>query len=619
VNVDFGNYCAWFAPREKVFVNSRFAYHRHDLPDLLALRRQMADRRSSDLLPDASEVWRLCEARSADYVVSSAAGRRVFELGVLALLEDDRWVPWHFSGRAVILGRVSDRATAATAAKLRFDTVAEAFGPGRPLLPDGKTAALPVPKESILDEYTDRPKQPGPGTDDAIILFNYHMLVVGRRAEQAWQRKVTGTQIGAAAVGGWPSILVVGGQAVRRTLGEDELAIPVLSVRAARRAVAEDPERPEVYRALGLAYQERFAPVSDLPSLSIVGMNETQLQVITARARFLARLPDPEKGAFPSGLRTFAFQEAFFLALEYEQTGQMDLRLEMVRKMIAFARMIPPDEVRRFLESSINLPPSAEVSKVFDEVRTELTRKVQPQIDLVEQMPSAPQRFQVAVSRGLPATAIKVFLDNPKDFAGRYADAFIQVIGLELRAGRLEDAVAHIELMDEKIKEEEREGKRFPPEFLAGVRQLKSLKYRLEGNYEALAEAMNETAPPRAEAAAARAAVDFQAVLNGMAMVGGPVVGLSGGMFDRRTLRQPVFLPVDGLMAVRNLLAYESAYQYDRAMIAIVRGDMPEAKRRLEAARAPQGVALAKLGEYDRLARVEAYLKMIARAESAAK
>ena len=619
-SADFGNYCAWFAPREKAFVNGRFAYHRHDLPDFLALRRQAADRRTAwEAPPDAAEVWRVCEARSADYLVSSALGRRVFELGVITLLEaEDRWIPWHLGGRAVILGRVSDRGSAATATRLRFDPAAEAFAPGRPLLPDGKTTALPPPKESLLDEYTDRPKPVGPWTDDAILLFNYNSLVVARRAQQDWQRKIGTTQFGAAALGGCPVLPFVGAQSIRRNVDEAELAIPVLAVRAARRAVGENPDRPEAYRALALVYQERFTPVNDLPQLPGMGLSESQLQVMTARARFLARLPDLEKGAIPPGLRAFAFQEAFFLAQEYEQSGQLDLRLDVIRKMIDLARQVPPEEVRKFLEQTIQLPPSADPAKGFDELRGRLTREVQPQIDAIGQLSGAPQRFYTAQARGLPGLAIKMFLENPKDFGARYPDAFLQVIGLELRAGRLEDAAAHLDLMDDKIKEEEREGKKFPPEFLAIVRQLKGLKHRLEGNYEALVESMNDTAPPRADAAAARAAADLGAVIDTAVMVAGPVAMLSGGMFDRRTAPPPM-MPVDALAGTRNLLGYESAYQYDRAMAALVRGDVSEAKRRLEAARSPQGIDLAKLGEFDRLARIELYLKMIARAESAGK
>lgn len=618
VSTDFGNYCAWYAPREKVFVNGRFNFHRHELRDLLTVRQQVAVRTvARDAGPDVEEVWRVCEARSADYLVVSTVNNRVSEIGTFVLMDaEDRWVPWYLSGRAVVLGRVSSPQTAALSSRLKFDPVREAFAPGQPLLPDGKAAAPPPAKEELADQFTDRPKIPGPRSDDALILVVYNK-VHGDRADVAWNQKMVTARETWAGVGGpaaaffWPRL--------PRPVGDAEFALPVLAIRAARLAVAEDPDRPEPYRTLALAYQQRFAPVFDLQQLPMLGMGEVQAQAIAGRARFLARLPDPEKAQVPANLRDAAFREAFSLAQDYQQTGQLDIRLDTIRRMIETARTMSPDDVRRYLEQTIQLPPSEDPMKILDKVKSDMTRQIQPQIDSVEQIPNTVQRFAQAQGRGLPGLAIKVFLDNPKEFGARYPDAFVQVIAMELRAGRLEDAAVHLDLIDDKIKEEENEGKKFSPEFVDAVRQLKSLKYRLEGNYEALAESLGEVGPQKADPVRLRAAAEFGHVVEGSAAVAGPPVLVSGQMFDPRTTRRPPVMPLDVIGQTRMLLGYESAYQYDRAMAAVVRGDLAEAKRRLEFARAPQGVNLAKLNEYDRLGRIEMYLQMITRPESAAK
>ena len=41
IHYDFGDYCAWHAPREKVFVNSRFRFHGAELKDLVAIRSEL--------------------------------------------------------------------------------------------------------------------------------------------------------------------------------------------------------------------------------------------------------------------------------------------------------------------------------------------------------------------------------------------------------------------------------------------------------------------------------------------------------------------------------------------------------------------------------------------------
>ncbi|HET6574364.1 MAG TPA: hypothetical protein VFG68_12215, partial [Fimbriiglobus sp.] len=65
---------------------------------------------------------------------------------------------------------------------------------------------------------------------------------------------------------------------------------------------------------------------------------------------------------------------------------------------------------------------------------------------------------------------------------------------------------------------------------------------------------------------------------------------------------------------VRQVFSKETEYQYDRAMLALSDGDIPEAKRRLEQAAKPQGIDLARVGDVDRLAQINRYLELIRRA-----
>ena len=60
ISVEFGNYCAWYAPGERVFVNGRFAFHRPELADLLAVRSALIGRRASGEMPDTRRGRRGC-------------------------------------------------------------------------------------------------------------------------------------------------------------------------------------------------------------------------------------------------------------------------------------------------------------------------------------------------------------------------------------------------------------------------------------------------------------------------------------------------------------------------------------------------------------------------------
>jgi hypothetical protein len=63
-------------------------------------------------------------------------------------------------------------------------------------------------------------------------------------------------------------------------------AIPLLAVRAARRAIADDPDHPDGYYALGLAMADAELPL---------GEAERALGMATAFRQCLQRLPEPDR------------------------------------------------------------------------------------------------------------------------------------------------------------------------------------------------------------------------------------------------------------------------------------------------------------------------------------
>ena len=295
-SVFFGDFCTWYAPGEKTFTNTRYGFHRNELPDMITVRASVIGRRSQGAAPlDMTDVGRICELRGAGFLTIVSSFRKIDEVGVLQLLQTDpRWSLWHLDGRSAIVGRpmVSERAAFD---KYRYDPVRVALAPDvGPIPTDPVLMPLITPPDgwdAFLASYLDRPKTPTPDMDDAIVLTQY----LAYQAEVAYgrtQRRIAIAQIGGvvaspAAADRWCTFHA------QQPVENDRLVIPLLTVRAARKAIAANPDRAESYLVLATAYRQPFAPVLD-SELRFFAMSEQQLHILTAMARYLRACPLPK-------------------------------------------------------------------------------------------------------------------------------------------------------------------------------------------------------------------------------------------------------------------------------------------------------------------------------------
>jgi hypothetical protein len=617
-----GDYCAWYAPGERVFVNTRYAFHRPELPDLLTVRRAVAvGGRRPDERPDLEGVERVCEARGAGFLVLASRGR-VDPYALGALLSDEaRWRLWHLDGRSAVFGRV---AGAVPDSRLRYDPARLAFGPDQEPMPEGKAVRpLRIAEsgwDAFWDDYLARPVPLPPEADDTEVLVNYNLYLI-RRANDRWQRKAelatsapAVALVGRAAGLGWL-------QANPPPVDDAQLALPVLAIRSARRAVAADPDRPGVYAALATAYQQPLPllPVSDVP-LPMVDMPEWQIQFLTALARYLARVPPPDRCPIP--LAKSAIQEALQLSQLYQQTFQLDLARDALGKAVRLARALPPDELRAVLGADAKADDQVKAwLKRLEDDEDRLTRVVQRHTDHVNRQTTAGQKFDAAdrlwppdrpVGR-LPGKAIEVFrsVTDPKELGGNQQEMVLQLIVMELQAGRLEDAVSDLADLDPQIKQ--LEARRPNDRATIAFRTLQGVAARLEGNFAAAAaEVNNPTTPRTVDPVLAKMAVDVPVEFARFAGSPQYTAGL--------TAVAGTTVPLNHLwLELRQALLEEAAYQFDRAMLAINDANIPEAKRRLEQAARPQGIDLARLGDLGRLSRINRYLELIRRYERPAK
>lgn len=609
-SAEFANYVAWHAPGERVFVNARYPFHRRELPDLIAARQISAGRRTqAETVAKFNDLNRVVAERDAGYlVIASPAGQRLDMDSVLQLVNDDaHWVLWHLDGRGVVLGRLgTDAAADARAKAVKFDTARPAFAPGLPRLPAVK-AYPPVPlPETAAEQYVDRPLPTPPEADDAVVLRVYAEYVQAR-GEFEYGRTVQFEQLARWA-------LVGGGRATtfrNREADDEQLTVPVLMIRAARRAIAANPDSADAYAALVEAYAMPGAPVMDTPLLG--DMNERLLQTITAQYRLLERTPSLYGSRVSPEI---VLNQAIALTRNYEQTGQLDAAKRSFDKSVGYFESLP-EAAQKELAASVSPGAGkpedalkarrAEMSNKQDE----LTRAVQRGRDAVARLPDPVARFSAAAQSGLPLYAIELFNAIPPDPAKPLSPQMvIAKLVMEVRAGRIEEASNDLAALDDKIQELTRQDPK--NEVGRGFQMLQMAVARLEGNPGGDAAALPRPAFPKVawDPTAAR----VPAVMTGLqALAGGPVVLLLSD--QAAATRAPILKYLNQIGLAREVFLQESLMSYDRAMLALLDGNAAEAKQWLLDALKPQGVPLAEIGDPDRVGRAERYLKLIERAE----
>lgn len=286
-SVELANYCAWFAPAEKVYANGRFDFHRPEWADYVTVRTSIplipVDER-----PNPAPAAAVFADRGVEYLVAHAgpgdpaSHRFLVRLAGLDQLQDrDRWSAWYRDGRTTISGwRRTPAAGKPTFDALRVDPVVLAFGPDVPRLPPG--AARPIRRwGGWEEEFIRSPGVSPPGADEALAWCDYRdVLLDSARARQQTVRF-------AAALADF----VAGGRGLANlvpNLPPDESlrAVPFLALRAARRAIAADPDHPDGYFALALALADDALPI---------GATERVLGQVTAARQCLERMPPPDQ------------------------------------------------------------------------------------------------------------------------------------------------------------------------------------------------------------------------------------------------------------------------------------------------------------------------------------
>lgn len=596
-NLEFGNYLVWFAPAEPVFATSRYTLHRQELADLATVRHTITESQ-----PDPSGSFRtalepltaIVDRYNITYLTLTSVNSPLRIQGVFQLLNDpDSWSLWHLDGRSAFLGRTSSPLTRT----MQFNPVRLAYKPDVEPVPE-HTATFPIPaKLSLFDQYVARPEWPSFWADDTVVYHDYG-TALAQKQNTEWQIKMSGQYLSRAGVTGatlaWLTTVSTPPPPPDAAL----LALPLLESRAARRAIAETPDRPEGYRALAIAYRSPYIPDTD-PS-------NQQLQAIAAHTQFLERLPSMESRTTFEILQ--ATESLHQLAILYEQTGQFDLARESVKAAITLVkwtcRYNPGEYLQRMRpdQKIDDLPATVLKSTGLDALEERITQAVSVRNDQYQQIQESrkltpSEKFQVAVQLGFTGQAIEQY--NTAADGTFDKDLFpitLQLIMLELRAGRLAQAVTHLEQLESQIESQSRSNTPPPERLRSDVRNLRILAYRLEGNFQKAGEEY------------ARQFAGVSLIPLELMQMANPSTALAAGAAASSSL---AFLHLQSTIPIRESVFAESMYYHARGIFALLAGHNADAPKWFEQSLRPRGFDITTIGGTARDQDAETYLRLL--------
>lgn|GEM_PF-1201071 len=333
---DLANYVAWFAPHEKVFVNGRYNHHRTELPDYVQLRKGLGLFVEKDERPNLKDATEVVKKVGAGYVAITAHPIEGFfnTRAVIAssVLYDSwgEWSPWYVDGRTTIFGwRPEGQKGSPEFAALRVDPVLMAFGPNTTRLPEPELKQ-PLAQLGWEEAFVRSPRLTPPGVTET---FGWLQYKDGLKRRIQFRQGISNPLVEAAWLNtsSWHMFAMYMAREygafkfppVDPDIGSDLAgmkACAILALRAARRAIAEDPDHPEPYFALAEALKDPDLPLSE---------SERVLGQVTAYRQCLVRMPTPER--YRRGqYNILATSVAFSLAKTY--LGRSEVKQLPIRK-----------------------------------------------------------------------------------------------------------------------------------------------------------------------------------------------------------------------------------------------------------------------------------------------
>jgi tetratricopeptide (TPR) repeat protein len=343
VHPEAAHYLAWFAPGEKSFLDARFRLFVPVADDYLRVCRAVgmaggkASAEGNDSPSEGEGVLRTYDI--VGLVVYDPDLRRLGPALKTVSRSSGRWAILRIDGKALFLRRAGRSLIPGLAS---FDTGRAAFAPEEdealPPAPGNGPAALARPR-AWWDAYLERPGRSSWEADAAAVYLRLFGEDAGRqraRQQVAVRARHMAGQVGCLAGGGSAGGVALGllDEVFVPDLGRREAALPLLAVRAARRAVAADPTDASAWFVLANAYlalDRTTAEAFPQGQGFGFGLLDEVRYVQTVTALVQAVNLDPELAAAHG-----------MLARLFQERGYLDLALEHRRAELELARRAGP-------------------------------------------------------------------------------------------------------------------------------------------------------------------------------------------------------------------------------------------------------------------------------------
>jgi hypothetical protein len=318
-SVDIANYCAWFCPQEKSFLDLRFDLYPNSVDTFVKLRQALNPRSDKtvqdsttsqrDWLRKLSVIQESFQAYKISHLVISGRSFGNIRPVVQRLWADSKhWTVFYMDGRTLIFGwKGLDPPPGEDPFRAHaFEPDALAFGPAVPeeaRAPSQGTEMAQAP--SNLERYWNGPAPRSLDADASAMYVAYVDVLAMQspayfRAKQAaWQILSLAAPAAAANTGAYPALAWTYGRIsqfyAENSFRDDTRVTPaaaaLLAVRSARRAIASNPTDYRNY--IDLVRANEYLWASQEEAWADVGLGQIrQVQKMAALQNALALKPD---------------------------------------------------------------------------------------------------------------------------------------------------------------------------------------------------------------------------------------------------------------------------------------------------------------------------------------
>lgn len=573
---EFANYVAWFAPGERVFLNQRWNLHAPEVVPFLELRRQFlpprligdseaknAQMQEWEKIYSPAKIEKQLSAMNADTacIIGSRSVPPLYRMNALVSVKN--WTTRWYGGNGLIVTTNGDRPA--------YNPTRELFEGDQKALPSVVTLMPTPPSESWADDFLRTPKSPSAAINDAKAALDYGQLLNARLAS-----------VPVALFGG----LVSNGP---RPLVDSELAIPLLAIRAARRAVADNPDDYRPYAMLLQAYSSRQVPElwPDDPQAGLIG--ERRMQTITLARRILARLPRPDRCNIDQAMLGYSLCEQLIQMLG--GSNQRDAAFAMVADYKAYFKAGPGvnfqingmSQARNDQDRKAVGDQYKKILEDFDNQENQIEQPVLHAKGLLKrENATGPARYIRLIEYGLVNEAIAEF-ENVPDGEKSLAMAF-QTATLMLNSGLLERAEPLTAQIRNTIDDPNKLGKINPQELEFIKQQLPELEFRvkvLEGNVRQASDLLEKYYAKRFPPIPSEFKKLVETFSPASAQASWALGSYVGIMHSGRVQMTQ--------QSLQDHLSQESRFAFQAAVLAILDGRIADARQRLDQCLNPKG------------------------------